>query len=138
MTVIPFTENSKSTTTTRLKGALSDTLAYDARVPVAFQRIQPTAIVYCEGNFGLVDGKTANGLVRHSEKYKILSVIDSTQAGTDSGEYLDNKPNAIPVLANLQEAVSNAGMKPDYLIYGMAPATGMLSHSERLVIFWKQ
>ena len=36
-----------------------------------------TAVVYCEGNFGASDGKTANGLVRHSEKYEILSVIDS-------------------------------------------------------------
>ena len=26
----------------------------------------PTAIIYCEGNFGRIDGKTANGLVRHS------------------------------------------------------------------------
>ncbi|MFZ3268206.1 MAG: hypothetical protein WA285_06180, partial [Mycobacterium sp.] len=36
-----------------------------------------TAIVYCEGVFGEQDGKTANGLVRHSQKYEILSVIDS-------------------------------------------------------------
>lgn len=27
-----------------------------------------TAIVYCEGQFGEQDGKTANGLVRHSER----------------------------------------------------------------------
>ena len=44
-----------------------------------------TAIVYCEGNFGAIDGKTANGLVRHSEKYEILSVIDSDKAGLDAG-----------------------------------------------------
>ena len=37
-----------------------------------------TAVVYCEGQFGEQDGKTGNGLVRHSEKYEILSVIDST------------------------------------------------------------
>ena len=37
-----------------------------------------TAVVYCEGQFGEQDGKTANGLVRHSEKYDVLSVIDST------------------------------------------------------------
>ena len=48
----------------------------------------PTAIVYCEGNFGALDGKTANGLIRHSEKYKILSVIDSEKAGMDSGVVL--------------------------------------------------
>lgn len=134
MTVIPFTQASQSKITTKPKIALGETLAFDGQVPIAFQRVQLTAIVYCEGNFGLVDGKTAHGLIRHSEKYKILSVIDSTLAGTDSGEYLDNKPNAIPVVGNLQEAISTAGIKPDYLIYGMAPATGLLSHDERLVI----
>jgi len=36
-----------------------------------------TAVVYCEARFGTDDGKTANGLVRHSEKYEILSVVDS-------------------------------------------------------------
>ena len=44
-----------------------------------------TAVVYCEANFGAIDGKTANGLVRFSEKYEILSIIDSEQAGLDSG-----------------------------------------------------
>jgi len=24
--------------------------------------LRPTAVVYCEANFGLIDGKTANGL----------------------------------------------------------------------------
>ena len=47
-----------------------------------------TGIVYCEGNFGAIDGKTANGLVRHSEVYRILSVIDSEKAGLDSGVIL--------------------------------------------------
>ena len=27
----------------------------------------PTAVIYCEANLGRVDGKTANGLVRHCE-----------------------------------------------------------------------
>ena len=44
-----------------------------------------TAIVYCEANFGAIDGKTANGLVRRSERYKILSVIDSEKTGLDAG-----------------------------------------------------
>ena len=44
-----------------------------------------TAIVYCEANFGAIDGKTANGLVRHSERYRILSVVDSKRAGGDAG-----------------------------------------------------
>lgn len=94
----------------------------------------PTAVVYCEGNFGLPDGKTANGLVRHSEKYEILSVIDSTQAGRDAGEVLDGQPNAIPIFRDLDEAFFTHQPVPDYFIYGMAPATGMLSKVERKIV----
>jgi hypothetical protein len=52
----------------------------------ATQKRTATAIVYCEANFGAIDGKTANGLVRRSEKYEILSVIDSEKAGLDAGK----------------------------------------------------
>ena len=58
----------------------------------------PTAVVYCEGNFAQIDGKTANGLVRHSQAYRILSVIDSTYSGQDSGSVLDDVSNSIPIL----------------------------------------
>ena len=90
-----------------------------------------TAVVYCEANFGAVDGKTANGLVRHSEKYEILAVIDSKKAGLDAGVVLGDGPNAIPVCHDLADALAQAGSVPDYFIFGMAPATGMLSTPER-------
>ena len=90
-----------------------------------------TAIVYCEANFGAADGKTANGLVRHSEKYEILSVIDSEKAGLDAGIVLDGEANAIPIRRDLAEALVHLPVVPDYFIYGMAPASGMLSAYER-------
>jgi uncharacterized NAD-dependent epimerase/dehydratase family protein len=93
-----------------------------------------TAIVYCEGQFGEQDGKTANGLVRHSERFQILSVIDSLRAGFDSGQYLDGVDNGIPVLASLREAISHAGAVPDFLICGVAPADGLLSPRQRIVL----
>ena len=93
-----------------------------------------TAIVYCEAQFGEQDGKTANGLVRHSERYEILSVIDSRHAGVDAGAFLDGSANGIPVLATLAEAVAHAGGTPDYLICGVAPADGLLSDAQRVVL----
>jgi uncharacterized NAD-dependent epimerase/dehydratase family protein len=93
-----------------------------------------TAIVYCEANFGAMDGKTANGLVRHSERYEILSVIDSQKAGLDAGTVLDDKPNAIPIFRDLAEALEKAVTLPDYFIFGMAPSSGMLSLNERNVV----
>lgn len=93
-----------------------------------------TAIVYCEANFGKLDGKTANGLIRHSEKYKILSVIDSEKAGLNAGMVLDNIANGIPVCSDLTDALEKADSLPDYFIFGMAPSSGMLSIHERSLI----
>jgi uncharacterized NAD-dependent epimerase/dehydratase family protein len=93
-----------------------------------------TAVVYSEAFFGTCDGKTANGLVRHSEKYEILAVIDSTKAGLDAGEYLDERPNGIPICADLADAIALAGRVPDFFILGMAPLSGMLSPLERGVV----
>lgn len=95
---------------------------------------QPSAVVYCEGNFGEIDGKTANGLVRYSDRYEILSVIDSTCAGQDSGEVLGDTANGIPIHRDLGESLLSARRLPDYLVFGMAPASGMLSLSERAVV----
>ena len=98
------------------------------------QKQVATAIVYCEANFGAIDGKTANGLVRHSEKYVILAVIDGRSAGLDAGEVLGEQPNGIPVCHDLGDALIQAGDVPDYFIYGMAPASGMLSNCERGIV----
>ncbi|NAW61470.1 DUF1611 domain-containing protein [Vibrio sp. V31_P5A7T61] len=94
----------------------------------------PTAIIYCEGNFGKVDGKTANGLVRHSENYRILSVVDSQSAGLDSGEVLNEEKNGVPVMATIQAALQQAGVTPDYFIFGIAPSNGLLSDDEKTLI----
>jgi uncharacterized NAD-dependent epimerase/dehydratase family protein len=89
--------------------------------------------VYCEANFGKGDGKTANGLVRHSEKYEILSVIDSTKTGLDSGEVLGEPANGIPISSDLADAIARVGV-PHVFILGMAPSSGMLSPRERRVV----
>jgi len=93
-----------------------------------------SAIVFCDGHFGGIDGKTANGLVRHSEKYQILSVIDSQKAGCDAGVVLGDEPNGIPIWRDLAAALEHAGGVPDYFIIGIAPASGMLSASERALV----
>jgi uncharacterized NAD-dependent epimerase/dehydratase family protein len=93
-----------------------------------------TAVVYCEGNFGSSDGKTANGLVRHSEKYTILSVIDSRKTGLDAGEVLGDGPNGIPIVRDLAQAIVLAGYVPDFFILGMAPSSGLLSLPERRIV----
>jgi uncharacterized NAD-dependent epimerase/dehydratase family protein len=58
--------------------------------------VNETALVYCENQFGLVDGKTASGLVRHSETYTVVGVIDSSLAGKDAGEELGGEKEWYP------------------------------------------
>ena len=93
------------------------------------------AIVYCEGQFGQLDGKVANGLARCSEKYEIVGIIDSTKAGLDAGKYLDGINNKIPIFRNINDAIFKLNYIPDYYIYGIAPLASFLSSQEREIIF---
>ena len=105
---------------------------------------RPTAVVYCEGNFGGIDGKTANGLVRSSERYRIVAVIDSTQAGADAGVVLGGAFAGIPVVASLADSLAAAarssldiaGPVPglNALIIGLAPLSGLLSETDRTAV----
>jgi uncharacterized NAD-dependent epimerase/dehydratase family protein len=96
--------------------------------------IKKTALVYCEKEFGLADGKTAVGLVRHSEIYTIVGVIDSSLAGKDAGEVLGDKKSNIPIFATLDESLSNLLDVPDCYIYGKAPLDTYISKEERCLI----
>ncbi|MFC1475862.1 DUF1611 domain-containing protein [Candidatus Zixiibacteriota bacterium] len=92
------------------------------------------ALVYCENEFGKIDGKVANGLARHSEKYDILGVIDSTKAGLDTGEYLDGIINGIPAFPSINDAIEKLSFVPEYFIYGIASQAAYLDQEQRAVI----
>ncbi len=131
MLIVPPVVSSTAPETNLKSVAKNDALRSVSFPSTGDENRAATAIVYCEANFGDIDGKTANGLIRRSEKYKILSVIDSEKAGLDTGMVLDNKPNAIPICRNLADALAQAGAVPDFFIFGMAPSSGMLSKHER-------
>jgi uncharacterized NAD-dependent epimerase/dehydratase family protein len=85
-----------------------------------------TALVICDGYFDTPVGKTAHGLVRSTDRYQVVGVIDAANAGRDAGEVLDGAPAGIPVYANLGEAMASLPEKPDYLVLGMATDGGVL------------
>jgi uncharacterized NAD-dependent epimerase/dehydratase family protein len=96
--------------------------------------VKKTALIYCDNQFGRIDGKTAAGLIRHSELYEIVGVLDSSLAGKDAGEVLDEQKNSIPIFANLQEALATLADIPDCYLYGKAPLEACLCPEERLLI----
>jgi uncharacterized NAD-dependent epimerase/dehydratase family protein len=92
------------------------------------------AVVYCEGMFNTLNGKTAHGLVRFTKRYRILSVIDSRYAGRDAGDVLDGKAKKIPIVASLKQAVQMAdGSKrpATHFVVGLAPDGGRLPSEAR-------
>jgi uncharacterized NAD-dependent epimerase/dehydratase family protein len=92
------------------------------------------AVVYCEGAFNTLNGKTAHGLVRFCRRYHIAAVVDATYAGQDAGEVLDGKPSGIPVAASVDAAVSiaeKAGTPATHLVIGIAPDGGRLGAQAR-------
>ena len=97
--------------------------------------IRPRALVYGEGQLGKLDGKVTNGLVRHSEKYQIVGVTDSTKAGMDAGEFLDGVKNGIPVFRDIEDAIDTLVDVPEYFIYGIAPLASYITSQQRETVF---
>ncbi|NLY80295.1 MAG: DUF1611 domain-containing protein [Lysinibacillus sp.] len=97
--------------------------------------MRKSAIIYCEGLFGSMDGKTANGLIREPGYYEISAVIDSTKCGLDAGEVLDGIKIGIPLCKNLEEALAISNEKPTDFILGIAPSDAFLKAEERMAIF---
>src|SRR2546425_2637216 len=93
-----------------------------------------SALVLCEGSFGETIGKTANGLVRYSRRYRIAGVLDGTKAGRDGGEVLDGRRNGIPIFAGVREALAKLPEKPSTVIVGVATFGGDIPKEFRPVI----
>jgi len=96
--------------------------------------IDGPAIVYCEGAFNTTNGKTAHGLVRFTERYSVIAVIDSRYTGKDAGEVLDGIVKHIPVFATVESAFEYSLQKniiPKYFVIGLAPDGGRLEEYAR-------
>jgi uncharacterized NAD-dependent epimerase/dehydratase family protein len=72
------------------------------------------------------DAKTAHGLIRGTERFNIVGVVDSeATAGKDAGVLLDGKHRGIPVFASMDAALENIPAV-DTLIIGVATVGGVL------------
>ena len=92
------------------------------------------AVVYCQGAFNTLNGKTAHGLVRFTRRYTIAGVIDSRYAGRDAGEVLDGRKSGIPIFPALEAAIAAEaanGRKCTHFVMGLAPDGGRLPKEGR-------
>jgi uncharacterized NAD-dependent epimerase/dehydratase family protein len=92
------------------------------------------AIVYCEREFMSANGKTAHGLVRYTDRYEILGVIDSVAPHGDAGEMLDGKRRGIPLFSSIEDAYSKT--KPETFIIGAVSEGGILPEGYENAVCW--
>jgi len=90
--------------------------------------IDGRALVYADGAFNTPEGKTAHGLVRFTQRYEVVGVIDHVYAGKDSGIVLDGRPNGILIFKTLDDAMNTLvpENQPQTLVVGLAPDGGRL------------
>jgi uncharacterized NAD-dependent epimerase/dehydratase family protein len=93
-----------------------------------------TAIVVCDGLFATPNAKTAHGLVRGTERYRILAVIDAPSAGRDAGEVLDGTRRGIPIHASIADALRALPQKPDFCVVGVATSGGRVTPGLRTLL----
>jgi uncharacterized NAD-dependent epimerase/dehydratase family protein len=92
------------------------------------------AIVITGGLLDTISAKTAHGLIRGTDRFKIVGIIDQKLAGRDAGEILDGKHRSIPVYASVGDFLSISKTTAQYCIVGVATKGGVIPDSLRFIL----
>jgi uncharacterized NAD-dependent epimerase/dehydratase family protein len=95
--------------------------------------MKSNAIVLTGGLLDTISAKTAHGLIRETDRFNIVGVIDQKYPGRDAGEVLDGKKRDIPVFASLSD-FSNSSAKAKYCVVGVATKGGVIPDSLRSLL----
>jgi len=90
------------------------------------ENLNNNALVLTNGLLTSSDAKTAHGLIRGTERFNIIGIVDcAATTGKDAGELLDGKHRNIPVFENFENAITQ--LNPiHYLVIGVATVGGKL------------
>ena len=93
--------------------------------------MKSNAIVITGGYLDTISAKTAHGLIRGTDRFNIVGVIDSKNASKDAGEVLDGKKRNIPVYGSIADFALSSPVKAQYSIVGLATKGGVIPDSLR-------
>jgi uncharacterized NAD-dependent epimerase/dehydratase family protein len=88
--------------------------------------LKDTALILTNGRLATADAKTAHGLIRGTERFTIVGVIDPLSCGKDAGDIVDGRFRNIPVFDSVGTFLDHSRQKPDYGIIGVALSGGRL------------
>ncbi len=88
--------------------------------------MKSNAIVITGGKLDTASGKTAHGLIRGTDRFNIIAVIDALHPGKDAGEVMDGRKRNIPVYASISDFQKNSSVTAKYCIVGLATKGGVI------------
>ena len=92
------------------------------------------AIVLTNGLLETEFAKTCHGLLRGSDRFEVLAVIDAKHAGKDAGAVMEGRPLRIPVFGSIEAYFSAEAEEPDCCVVGVAFPGGKLPDELRTEI----
>jgi uncharacterized NAD-dependent epimerase/dehydratase family protein len=92
---------------------------------------QSNVIVLTNGMLDTLYAKTCHGLLRGSDRFNVIAVIDPKFAGQDAGTVMDGKPLNIPVVASVEAFMASEAPEVHHLIVGVAIPGGKLPEDFR-------
>lgn len=92
------------------------------------------AIIYADRFFNCADGKTAHGLIRHSKRFEVACIVDTTIAEGDAGEILDGVKRNISLYNDLNKAYGKSDA--DTFIVGAVSEGGILPEGYDKAVIW--
>ncbi|MBI32445.1 MAG: hypothetical protein CMD96_04825 [Gammaproteobacteria bacterium] len=96
--------------------------------------IYGTALLYSGGLLDDIHAKTAHGLLRYSDRFKILGLIDQKFNGSMSADLVEHCKENLMIYKDLSAALEQLPEKPKYLVMGVAFGGGMLPEEHRLIV----
>src|SRR4051812_15966721 len=91
------------------------------------------AIIITGEYLDTISAKTAHGLIRGTDRFTIVGVIDHKYPGKDAGEILDGKKRHLPIFGTLKDFIAS-GQKAKYCIVGVATKGGVIPDSLRAML----
>jgi len=92
------------------------------------------AIILTAGLLDDIHAKTAHGLIRGSDRFNIVGVVDDKYAGKDAGQVLDGINRNIPIFSSIKSYYQHSNQPADYCIIGVATKGGVIPEEFRPVI----
>jgi uncharacterized NAD-dependent epimerase/dehydratase family protein len=96
--------------------------------------MKSNAIVLTGGYLDTLSAKTAHGLIRGTDRFNIIGIIDEKFPGRDAGEVLDGKKRNIPVYASMDDFSEKSSEAARYCVVGVATKGGVIPDSLRTLL----